>query len=672
MPDLLLREAKIETESAKSDEAGDYIVRMAFASEEPYERWWGVEVLDCQEKSVRLDRLNDGAPMLYNHNWDELRGVHVKGTVRCEPDKVLRGDIRLTSATEVGRETIALVKSNVLTKTSVGYMIHAVIEQTTTKAGKSIERTLDGRAFQGILKRTGKQTEGGDVAAFRRALDEEFGAFERAEDAPTIYRVVDWEPLENSLVTVPADNTVGVGRHLEKDATDQNQDAKPAAAEPDTTKSIKEPQMPVEKTAEQIEQERAAAQAESVKTEQIRVNEILKVGQAHADVGGVDLAMKAVAENTTVQDFQTKILEARSKKQAEPLKFGEGSRSKENLEDDKKLGFKSMGDFTADVIKASLGKGTSDRLTKAASVYGNEGSGPDGGYAVPPQFASDIASLSFQEDSLLGLSDNTPVSGNTMTFPKDETTPWGSTGITATWEGEGAQSTPKKPALGESSLKLRKLKVLVAASDELLADAAGMSNYLTRKMGEATLWKTNDAIVNGNGSGMPLGILNGGSVVSQAKESGQAADSIVAANIAKMYSRVIKGPGNLVWLLNPDAFPQIITLTLNNNPIWVPNNQGFKDAPDGLLLGRPVILTDACDTVGDVGDIILANMGGYRAITKAGGAQFDTSMHLWFDQDLMAFRLIVRMDGQPALSAPVTPPNSSVTRSHFVTLAART
>jgi hypothetical protein len=39
---------------------------------------------------------------------------------------------------------------------------------------------------------------------------------------------------------------------------------------------------------------------------------------------------------------------------------------------------------------------------------------------------------------------------------------------------------------------------------------------------------------------------------------------------------------------------------------------------------------------------------------------------------LMAFRLIVRADGQPALAAPVTPPNSSVTRSHFVTLAART
>ena len=47
-------------------------------------------------------------------------------------------------------------------------------------------------------------------------------------------------------------------------------------------------------------------------------------------------------------------------------------------------------------------------------------------------------------------------------------------------------------------------------------------------------------------------------------------------------------------------------------------------------------------------------------------------MHLWFDQDLMAFRLIFRMDGQPAMAAAITPPNSSVTRSHFVALQART
>ena len=184
-------------------------------------------------------------------------------------------------------------------------------------------------------------------------------------------------------------------------------------------------------------------------------------------------------------------------------------------------------------------------------------------------------------------------------------------------------------------------------------------------------WKVNDAIINGTGAGMPLGILNGGSVVSVAKESGQAADSVVAANVAKMYARVLMGGGQTVWLMNPDVFPQVITLSLNSNPIWVPASQGLQGAPNGLLLGRPIVMTDACDTVGDVGDLILANMGGYRAITKAGGEEFATSMHLWFDQGVEAFRLTFRMDGQPVLASAITPPNSAVTRSHFATIAAR-
>lgn len=405
--------------------------------------------------------------------------------------------------------------------------------------------------------------------------------------------------------------------------------------------------------------------------EQRRVNDILSLGEDHQ---AADLARAAVKDGLSVSEFQAKLLEARRSKSGEgkEMHYGQAARSRDNLADDPKRGYRNYGQFCADIVRAATGKGESEMLQRAASTFGNESSGPDGGFAVPPGFAQEISSLAYGEESLLARADNTPVSGNSMTFPKDETTPWGSTGITAAWEGEGSQSTPKKPALGESQLKLRKLKVLVAASEEMLADAAAMSNHITRKMGESVDWKINDSIVNGTGAGMPLGILGAASLVTQAKEGSQTADTIVAANVAKMYSRCIQGPGaNLAWLVNPDAFPQIVTLSLNNNPIWVPANEGFKGAPNGLLMGRPIVLTDACKTVGDVGDIILANMGGYRAITKAGGAEFATSMHLWFDQDLMAFRLIFRMDGQPALASAITPPNSSVTRSHFVALAAR-
>jgi HK97 family phage major capsid protein len=200
----------------RAKDGGDLIVDMAFASEEPYERWWGIEVLDVSEKAVRLGRLNDGASLLFNHNWDDLRGVHVPGSVRADKDKVLRGKVRITAATQAGRDTIALVESDVLSKASVGYQIHKVIEQTTSKSGQRSEREIDGALFERTLDRCMSTRDGrrtsGDVNEFRRSLDEAAGAVNRASDDEIVYRVIDWEPLENSLVTVPADPTVGVGR----------------------------------------------------------------------------------------------------------------------------------------------------------------------------------------------------------------------------------------------------------------------------------------------------------------------------------------------------------------------------------------------------------------------------------------------------------------------------
>ena len=212
--------------TTRAAEGGDLTVDMAFASAEPYERWWGIEVLDV--KGARLARLNDGAPLLYNHDWNDLRGVHVPGSVRADPDGVLRGKVRITSATQTGRDTIALVESDVLTKASIGYQIHTVIEKSTGKNGRQVERKIDGPTFERLIEQYGATRDG---KGFRRALDGAVGAFEgRSGDAPT-YLVTDFEPLENSLVTVPADATVGVGRSAGTGPAKQvSQPAAPAAS----------------------------------------------------------------------------------------------------------------------------------------------------------------------------------------------------------------------------------------------------------------------------------------------------------------------------------------------------------------------------------------------------------------------------------------------------------
>lgn len=213
---MIVRSFKLGRATQDSGQSGDLVVDMALASEEPCERWWGTEVLDCSADAVRLTRANDGAPILYNHDRDDLRGVHVPGSVRCEVHKV-RGQARITSATQKGREAIELVKSRVLTKASVGYQVHRVVEVATTKDGRRIERSIDGWVFERALALRGITRDGvhrgdGNVGAFRRSLDEIAGTIARVAGAVPTYVVIDWEPLESSLVTIPADNTVGVGR----------------------------------------------------------------------------------------------------------------------------------------------------------------------------------------------------------------------------------------------------------------------------------------------------------------------------------------------------------------------------------------------------------------------------------------------------------------------------
>lgn len=194
--------------STRSPDIGDDIeIEMAFASAQPYERWWGIEVLDV--RGARLGRLNDGAPVLFNHNWDELRGVHKAGSVRADKDGVLRGVVRITSATQAGRDCIGLVESGVLSKASIGYSILKVVEQSANKAGEKVEREIDGATFERLLADHGHKR---DATGFRKALDAAAGPIERATDQVPTYLVTDWEPIENSFVTVPADPTVGVGR----------------------------------------------------------------------------------------------------------------------------------------------------------------------------------------------------------------------------------------------------------------------------------------------------------------------------------------------------------------------------------------------------------------------------------------------------------------------------
>lgn len=354
----------------------------------------------------------------------------------------------------------------------------------------------------------------------------------------------------------------------------------------------------------------------------------------------------------------------------------------EATDEDPQRGFRNFGEYARSVrdagMAARIGQAMDSRLVPLAaapSTFAGEGAGADGGILVPPGFSNSIFTLSLMDDALLPLTDDIPIEGNNMLLPKDETTPWGTTGVRAYWQGEGSAGTPTKPLFGGMDLRLKKLLALVPVTNELLADSTALNAYLPARVAMSMRWKTNEAILFGSGAGIPLGALTGAASVVQAKDSGQATLTLTTLNLLNMFSRLPPGSfGRAVWMINNNVIPALGTLTLGNYPIFLPvsnPNGAIQGGPQWTLLGRPVMISQHAKSFTSQGDVLLLDLSYYQAITKADGMQTATSMHLYFDADIMAFRTTFRMDGQPKIAAAISPANGSTTLSPFVQLAAR-
>jgi HK97 family phage major capsid protein len=351
-------------------------------------------------------------------------------------------------------------------------------------------------------------------------------------------------------------------------------------------------------------------------------------------------------------------------------------------------GFRSLGEMAMQVRRACTNGGAEDpRLARLASAttYGNETSGPDGGYAVPTEFRSSIMQLVLAEDSLASLCDQVTTGSNSFTCPVDETNPWQTSGgIQAYWDGEAQAATQSKPSLQDRTVKLNKLRALVPLTDELTEDASAMDTYLRRKAPEKIAFKLNLALIQGTGVGQPLGLLNSAALVTVSKNSPQAADTITGKNILDMYSRMYApSRSRAVWVINQDIEPMLLKLSIAGtdnegnaatgwgNMVYMPPN-GLSQSPFGTLMGRPVIPSQACETLGDKGDIFFADFSQYLLLLKGGvNPRVETSMHLWFDQDLTAFKFVLRVGGMPWWSTTQSARDGNATYSPFITLEAR-
>lgn len=356
--------------------------------------------------------------------------------------------------------------------------------------------------------------------------------------------------------------------------------------------------------------------------------------------------------------------------------------------------FKSLGEQMLAIAAAGMpGVRTQDpRLVMAAGPTGmNEGVGSEGGFLVQTDFQTSLLDDLYAGGDLLKLINPIPISANSNGINMngvDETSRANGSragGIQAFWTAEAGLKGASQPKFRNIKMDLDKLTGLCYATDELLQDTSALESWIKEAFNVEFTFKLEDAIINGTGSGMPLGILNSGAVVTVAKETSQANGTVTAANIVAMWARLpARSKKNAVWLINGDVQPALATLVLPIKNVAGTENVGGLLSPVasyippgmpgggtyGSLMGRPIIETEYNATLGGVGDIILFDPTQYLAIDK-GPTQYASSIHVRFIYDETVFRFVYRFNGQPKWRTVRTPYKGTNTQSPFVVLAAR-
>lgn len=353
--------------------------------------------------------------------------------------------------------------------------------------------------------------------------------------------------------------------------------------------------------------------------------------------------------------------------------------TRESVLDDPKHGWGSLHEMALAIKDAGPDSGALDkRLRIVAAATGlSVGIGAEGGFLIAPEFSEAIwEGVSGSSASLLNLTDNYVVTGKSLSFNANAETSrangsrWG--GVRGYWLGETTQITSSKPKVRELTLKPQKLGVLVYATDDLLDQGnPSAERFLRQAATDEINFMVGDAIVNGNGAGKPLGLMNASAKVQVTRGT---ASTFVQQDVANMWARIpARSMPTAVWLIEQSVLPELLTMTTPvTNVAGTENVGGFNTKlynPDtNTLMGRPVILTEYNAALGTSGDVILWDPMAYAVGTR-GTVDTAASIHLRFDYNETAFRFLFHVDGQPWLQSALTPKSAGDTLSTIVDLS---
>ena len=324
-------------------------------------------------------------------------------------------------------------------------------------------------------------------------------------------------------------------------------------------------------------------------------------------------------------------------------------------------GFETRREYYAAIVANSPGQGKTLTDLRLRPFYN-----ASVGFALPAEHNAEVLKAVLTPDSIGGRCRLWQAGKSNVSVPVDTNPPWASP-IQVTWlggpTGDTTIATPSKPELERHNYALNRAAVLVPVTNELLEDAPLLESYLDETGPAALRWALDFEIVHGVGVARPLGILNADCLITVSPGSPAVLNYDALTGMLNSFGG---DRSQAVWLAHPDTEQTLLNVRdSNGNPVYL-----FGPGESiGRIFGMPVLPHEVCNASGSKGDLILADFSQYHLVAKT--RRRAPSVHIWFDQDLAAFRFVLPTDGAPLLSQPTSSRVGGGQRSPFVCLGVR-
>lgn len=367
--------------------------------------------------------------------------------------------------------------------------------------------------------------------------------------------------------------------------------------------------------------------------------------------------------------------------------------TKPAFEKDPRFGFRTDNEFLRECMNATRNPDKADDRIKAViNAVGSDeysrGNWQSAGILIPDTMIDRILSLTPEADFITPRCTRIPMGSGAVKIPArvDKNHATSVTGGTRVYRTKEAATVTKSLDTFEMvTLEANEIVGESAATKQLMRDSPiSIPALIEASMGAANVDKRIDELLNGNGSGMPLGVLNAANLalLSVDRVANQRDNVIVSGmDVIKMAKRVW-GYSNAVWIANHDLMDVLATLYVAAGTgagfikLFSPVEGG--DGTMATLFGRPLFFTEYHpgvttsndgDDIAEWSDPILSCVNFSEMLYGELYTEFNRSVHVRFSEREEVFQFVTANDARPWWKTVLTPKKGVTTRSPFVKLS---